>query len=152
MKQKKMKPANMAGCQGNSRIQIPGTVFLLQVDEFNELRAKHVHAHAWNMADESMSAFHPRTTQLGGLPNISFVLQKPEPLGKLFCFLPRRCPVSLTILCLFSKKFRYRVQVCSLPQDGLHALSRNSKREGSLEISLSQCSYASNCWLHSQAS
>jgi hypothetical protein len=32
-----------------------------------------------------MSAFRPRTTKLGGLPNISFVMRKPEPLGKLFC-------------------------------------------------------------------
>ncbi len=31
-----------------------------------------------------MSAWRPRTTALGGLPNISFVVRKPEPLGTEF--------------------------------------------------------------------
>ena len=31
-----------------------------------------------------MSAWRPRTTAPGGLPNISFVLRKPEPLGTEF--------------------------------------------------------------------
>ena len=31
--------------------------------------------------DESMSAWGPQTTTTGGLPNISFVQRKPEPLG-----------------------------------------------------------------------
>ena len=31
--------------------------------------------------DELMSVFVPRTTKTGGLPNISYILQKPEPLG-----------------------------------------------------------------------
>jgi len=57
------------------------------VEEFNELRAKRVNAHVWKTADESMSSYRPRTTKLGGLPNISLVMQKPEPLGKFFvCF------------------------------------------------------------------
>jgi len=57
------------------------------VEEFNELRAKRVNAHVWKTADESMSSYRPRTTKLGGLPNISFVMRKPEPLGKFFvCF------------------------------------------------------------------
>ena len=34
--------------------------------------------------DESMSAFKPRTTKTGGLPNISFIARKPEPLGTEF--------------------------------------------------------------------
>jgi hypothetical protein len=34
--------------------------------------------------DESMSAWRPRTTKHGGLPHISFVMQKPEPLGTEF--------------------------------------------------------------------
>jgi hypothetical protein len=37
----------------------------------------------WICADETMCSWRPRTTALGGLPNISFVAQKPEPLGKL---------------------------------------------------------------------
>ena len=40
--------------------------FSAAVDEFNELRSKRVHGHAWKTADESMSAFRPRTTKLGG--------------------------------------------------------------------------------------
>jgi hypothetical protein len=34
------------------------------------------------VADESMSAWVPRTSKTGGLPNISFIKRKPEPLGK----------------------------------------------------------------------
>jgi hypothetical protein len=34
--------------------------------------------------DESMSSFRPCTTKLGGLPNISFILRKPEPIGTKF--------------------------------------------------------------------
>ncbi len=34
------------------------------------------------LLDESMSAWHPRKDKTGGLPNISFILQKPEPLGR----------------------------------------------------------------------
>jgi hypothetical protein len=41
-----------------------------------------MNGHAWKMADESMSVYRPCTTKLGGLPNISFVLRKPEPLGR----------------------------------------------------------------------
>eukprot|EP00873_Tetraselmis_striata_P019891 jgi/Tetstr1/440155/TSEL_028512.t2 len=31
--------------------------------------------------DESMSAYQPRATKLGGLPNLSFIYRKPKPLG-----------------------------------------------------------------------
>ena len=34
--------------------------------------------------DESMSAFVPRTTKTGGLPNLSYIARKPEPLGTEF--------------------------------------------------------------------
>ncbi len=33
-----------------------------------------------------MSAWWPRKSALGGLPNISFISQKLEPLGMLFCY------------------------------------------------------------------
>ena len=36
----------------------------------------------WLIEDESMSAWVPRTTPTGGLPNISCIDRKPEPLGK----------------------------------------------------------------------
>jgi hypothetical protein len=56
--------------------------FSAAVHEFNELRSKCVRGHVWKTADESMSAFWPLTTKLGGLPNISFIMWKPEHLGK----------------------------------------------------------------------
>eukprot|EP00873_Tetraselmis_striata_P002117 jgi/Tetstr1/422381/TSEL_013221.t1 len=36
---------------------------------------------AWITFDEAMSAYQPRSTKTGGLPNISFIKRKPEPLG-----------------------------------------------------------------------
>ena len=36
------------------------------------------------MFGESMSAFVPQTTKTGGLPNLSFIARKPEPLGMEF--------------------------------------------------------------------
>lgn len=36
------------------------------------------------VGDESMSAFKPRKSKLGGLPNISFIKRKPKPLGTEF--------------------------------------------------------------------
>jgi hypothetical protein len=53
------------------------------IDEFNFIRQTKVECAKWISADESMSAWRPRTTALGGLPNISFVIRKPEPLGKI---------------------------------------------------------------------
>ena len=53
------------------------------IDEFNVIRQARVECSRWISADESMSAWRPRTTALGGLPNISFVVRKPEPLGKI---------------------------------------------------------------------
>jgi len=35
------------------------------------------------VVDASMCAYRPRTTATGGLPNISFIVRKPEPLGKI---------------------------------------------------------------------
>ena len=34
--------------------------------------------------DETMSAFKPQKTKTGGLPNITYILRKPEPLGTEF--------------------------------------------------------------------
>ena len=38
----------------------------------------------WKIFDESMSAWRPQTTSKGGLPHLSFVDRKPEPLGTKF--------------------------------------------------------------------
>ncbi len=53
------------------------------VEEFNLIRATKVTSSCWISVDETMCAWRPRTTALGGLPNISFVVRKPEPLGTL---------------------------------------------------------------------
>ena len=52
------------------------------VDELNLIRTTKLTCSHWISVDESMCAWRPRTTALGGLPNISFVVRKPEPLGK----------------------------------------------------------------------
>mmetsp|Transcript_10823 Transcript_10823/g.15631 ORF Transcript_10823/g.15631 Transcript_10823/m.15631 type:complete len:342 (+) Transcript_10823:234-1259(+) len=52
------------------------------VKEFNCLRQERVTTDIWSIIDEIMSAWLPRKTALGGLPNISEIKRKPEPLGK----------------------------------------------------------------------
>jgi hypothetical protein len=49
------------------------------VKEFNNLRQERVVSAVWEIVDETMSAWRPRTTPLGGLPNISNIKRKPEP-------------------------------------------------------------------------
>jgi hypothetical protein len=53
----------------------------LLVKGFNENRRNTVAASKKKVLDEIMSAFRPRTTATGALPNISYILRKPEPLG-----------------------------------------------------------------------
>ena len=53
------------------------------VDEFNEIRRTRIVSDFWMIVDELMSAWRPRTSATGHLPNISYILQKPENLGKL---------------------------------------------------------------------
>lgn len=54
------------------------------IKDFNANRKKEIAASSIKVLDESMSAFKPRTTPTGGLPNISFIQRKPEPLGTEF--------------------------------------------------------------------
>jgi hypothetical protein len=56
------------------------------VTEFNLHHLKSIHGSKVKVVDESMCAYWPRTTATGGLPNISFVKRKPEPLGLFPCF------------------------------------------------------------------
>jgi hypothetical protein len=56
----------------------------LLVKGFNENRNENFAASSTQTHDESMSAFRPRTTPTSLLPNISFILRKPEPLGTEF--------------------------------------------------------------------
>jgi hypothetical protein len=74
---------------------------LLLVDGFNTNRHDWVAASARKTLDESMSAFRPRTSKTGGLPHLSFILRKPEPLGTEF----------KTIACAATGKF---LRLCHL--------------------------------------
>ena len=51
------------------------------IKEFNEIRKDlFVPSNVFG-SDETMSAFKPQKTKTGGLPNITYILRKPEPLG-----------------------------------------------------------------------
>jgi hypothetical protein len=60
-----------------------------------------INASKVKVIDESMCAYRPRTTATGGLPNISFIKQKPEPLGELFVVYFLVLPSLLLIILLF---------------------------------------------------
>lgn len=51
------------------------------IDEFNDLRQTRIVSAFWMIVDETMSAWKPRTSATGNLPNISYIFRKPEPLG-----------------------------------------------------------------------
>jgi len=59
----------------------PRWEFSSAVEEFNQQWQNLVQPSIWMMEDESMPAWYPRKTKTGGLPNISFIMRKPEPLG-----------------------------------------------------------------------
>ena len=59
-------------------------MMLDMLEGFNLNRRTKFASSATKTNDESMSAFVPRTTQTGGLPTISFIKRKPEPLGTEF--------------------------------------------------------------------
>ena len=54
------------------------------VNGFNQNRADKVAASSTKLMDELMSSWNPTTTKYGGLPNISFIMRKPKPLGTEF--------------------------------------------------------------------
>ncbi len=55
--------------------------FKKAVTDFNYNRKKVLQPGLVVVLDESMSAWKPRADKLGGLPNISYVMRKPKPLG-----------------------------------------------------------------------
>jgi hypothetical protein len=65
----------------------PWWEFSAAVKEFNEQCSDLIKASQWKVEDESMSAWCPRKSKTGGLPNIFYVIRKPEPLGKFFILL-----------------------------------------------------------------
>jgi len=54
------------------------------IDEFNKNQSTVIAASVIKVLDESMSAWRPKKNKTGGLPNISLILQKPEPLDTEF--------------------------------------------------------------------
>eukprot|EP00873_Tetraselmis_striata_P017964 jgi/Tetstr1/438228/TSEL_002880.t3 len=55
--------------------------FRQMVADFNDKREEVLGALRDATLDESMSAWKARTSRRGGLPNLSFIARKPEPLG-----------------------------------------------------------------------
>ena len=62
----------------------PWWEFVAAVDEFNLNRLKCLDPSNHLCIDELMSAWRPRTTATGGLPNITHIPRKPKPLGTEF--------------------------------------------------------------------
>ena len=62
----------------------PWWEFLNAVKEFNVNRLQLLIPSNHLCIDECMSAWRPRTTATGGLPNITHIPRKPEPLGTEF--------------------------------------------------------------------
>jgi hypothetical protein len=62
----------------------PWYQFSSAVEEFNEIRQNELVCSLWVSIDETMCAWRPRKTATGGLPNISFIIRKPESLGKVY--------------------------------------------------------------------
>ena len=60
----------------------PWWEFAEAVNEFNNNRKTKLKLPKWLIIDESMSSWKPWQSPTGGLPNISFILRKPKPLGK----------------------------------------------------------------------
>eukprot|EP00873_Tetraselmis_striata_P028533 jgi/Tetstr1/448797/TSEL_036031.t1 len=56
-------------------------MFTQMVEDFNRNRMMMLVMGVWITFDEAMSAYQPRSTKTGGLPNISFIKRKPKPLG-----------------------------------------------------------------------
>jgi hypothetical protein len=92
---------------------------------------KIIAASLFKLLDESMSAWCPRKTKTGGLPNISFILRKPEPLGKEFksmACLETGKKQMLQYLFIFSFFYYYFCSFYSTFRN--NALSRNPTGKG----------------------
>ncbi len=61
---------------------VPWDCFLPFVEAFNQ-RRRDLLKTVYLLMDESMSAWRPKTTKTGGLPNITFEPRKPKPLGTM---------------------------------------------------------------------
>ena len=62
----------------------PWKMILLGLNGYNKSRRDWIAASVMKILDESMSAWCPQSSKTGGLPHLSFILRKPEPLGTEF--------------------------------------------------------------------
>lgn len=78
---------HFAGVKKNTGMRTPeislGLFFLPCLTEFNSKRQQLLKT-TMLLLDESMSGWRPKTTQLGGIPNITYEPRKPKPLGTMF--------------------------------------------------------------------
>jgi hypothetical protein len=84
----------------------PWNMILLMVNGYNKNRHDWMAGSVRKVLDETMSAWCPQTTPTGGLPHLSFILRKPEPLGTEF----------KTIACTVTGKKSTMVAVCFIPR------------------------------------
>ena len=76
----------------------PWWKFIGGVEQFNLNRLKYVVSSNHLALDELMMAWRPRKTKTGGLPNITHIPRKPEPLGTEFkCSTCSTCKVMLNM-------------------------------------------------------
>jgi hypothetical protein len=54
------------------------------IENFNHIRKLDILSSEKRILDESMSTYRPRTSKYRGLPNISYIIRKPESLGTEF--------------------------------------------------------------------
>jgi hypothetical protein len=71
-----LRPYNTAAVEGD-----PWGMFRGAVEAYSAHRKANIRASKIVVGDESMSAYQPRSTKLGELPNISCIKRKPKPLG-----------------------------------------------------------------------
>ena len=91
--------------------QDPWWAFSSAVKEFNDIRDEEIIDSWEKVLDETMSAWRPRTSKNGGLPNISYIIRKPEPLGtefKTVC-----CPVSGVMTRMEIQRGRLVIFLCA---------------------------------------
>ena len=105
------------------------------IRQFNEIRKKIILPSEVIAVDESMSAWRPQSTAKGGLPNLSFIMRKPEDLG--IEFKSAVCPI-LGIMTFLEiqrgkddmKKSEYFSEIGATASCGLRAAKACSHKTG----------------------
>ena len=111
------------------------------INMFNQIRRDFVLPSEIIAMDESMSAFRPQTTKTGGLPNISYIMRKPENLGTEFkCVV---CPVTGVMMFLeiqmgkdLMRHTKYQQELGATAACGLRLSEGVTRRTGSDPVEL----------------